>query len=279
MSDSLLLCTDLDRTLLPNGDAPESPRARELFSLLCAQPLVTVVYVTGRDAARVEAARQQYGLPVPDYVVADVGSTIMADDGVRWQAWDDHIAGDWHGLGSVGVQEIVGALPGLARQDDSRQGRFKSSYEVGTPGDLQAVATAVAERLRDEGLIAAVVASHDEVADVGLIDVLPGSAGKGPAIEFLRRHLGLGSADTVFAGDSGNDLDVLAGPLPAVLVANAASVVREQAVREAAILGHADLLYLAGGGVLGLNGNYAAGILEGVLHYHPAWAKVLEEAT
>ena len=30
----LLLCTDLDRTLLPNGTAPESPRARALFRFL-----------------------------------------------------------------------------------------------------------------------------------------------------------------------------------------------------------------------------------------------------
>ena len=28
-------------------------------------------------------------------------------------------------------------------------------------------------------------------------------------------------------------------------------------------------LYLAHGGFLGMNGNYSAGILEGVAHYHP----------
>ncbi len=46
-------------------------------------------------------------------------------------------------------------------------------------------------------------------------------------------------------------------------------------MREAEILGNADLLHLAKGGVLGMNGNYAAGILEGVLHFHPAWEKAL----
>ena len=29
-------------------------------------------------------------------------------------------------------------------------------------------------------------------------------------------------------------------------------------------------LYVAQGGYLGMNGNYSAGILEGVAHYHPA---------
>ena len=34
MSACLLLCTDLDRTLLPNGEQPESPQARTLFARL-----------------------------------------------------------------------------------------------------------------------------------------------------------------------------------------------------------------------------------------------------
>ena len=279
MSGPLLLCTDLDRTLLPNGDALESPRARELFRRLCAQPRVTLVYVTGRDIDRVAAARQQYDLPEPDRVIADVGTTIASPDGTRWSEWDAHISGDWGGRQSMDLHLVVGDLPGLVLQDASRQGRFKLSYEVRSPGDLSALAAEVAQRLRDAGLVVFVVPSFDEIAGVGLIDVLPGKAGKGPAIDFLRRHLGLRTADTVFAGDSGNDLDVLVGPLPAVLVANAAPEVRDRAVHEAGTLGHADLLHLARGGVLGLNGNYAAGIIEGVLHYHPGWAAILEEST
>ena len=47
----LLLCTDLDRTLIPNGTQPESPRARELFKRLVSHEEVTLVYVTGRHLA------------------------------------------------------------------------------------------------------------------------------------------------------------------------------------------------------------------------------------
>ncbi len=43
-----LLCTDLDGTLIPNGAAVESPRARELFRVLAERGEVTLVYVTGR---------------------------------------------------------------------------------------------------------------------------------------------------------------------------------------------------------------------------------------
>jgi hypothetical protein len=42
----------------------------------------------------------------------------------------------------------------------------------------------------------------------------------------------------------------------------------EQATAEARRLGTAEHLYLARGGFLGMNGNYSAGILEGIGHFH-----------
>ena len=56
MSERLLICTDLDRTLLPNGVQPESPGARRRFAALASRPEVTLVYVTGRHRALVEQA-------------------------------------------------------------------------------------------------------------------------------------------------------------------------------------------------------------------------------
>ena len=40
MPERLLLCTDLDRTLIPNGPQPESPGARAHFATLAAEQLV-----------------------------------------------------------------------------------------------------------------------------------------------------------------------------------------------------------------------------------------------
>jgi len=80
---------------------------------------------------------------------------------------------------------------------------------------------------------------------------------------------GFSLQQTVFCGDSGNDLEVLASPIPAVLVANARPEIRRQAGTLAEEAGCKEQLYVARGGFLGMNGNYRGGMLEGIAHYHP----------
>ena len=109
----------------------------------------------------------------------------------------------------------------------------------------------------------------DDLKGIGLLDILPARASKVHAVEALRSLHGLECATTVFCGDSGNDMEVLASPIPAVLVANARPDVRESALRLADEEGNGDRLYCARGGFMGMNGNYCAGILEGVAHFHP----------
>jgi len=60
--------------------------------------------------------------------------------------------------------------------------------------------------------------------------------------------------------------------VPSVLVANAAQAVRAEAVQRASAMGNERALYLARGGYLGMNGNYSAGILEGVNYFYPEFA-------
>lgn len=47
----ILLCSDLDRTLLPNGEQPESPEARLLLNKLARRPELTLAYVSGQHKA------------------------------------------------------------------------------------------------------------------------------------------------------------------------------------------------------------------------------------
>lgn len=277
MSPSLLLCTDLDRTLLPNGAQPESARARPLFKKLAARPDVVLAYVSGRNQGLIQEAVAEYELPLPDYVVADVGSSIYAVGESGWQLsehWAQALAAEWHGLETDALHRLLEDLPGLRLQEASSQTRFKLSYYA-PPEAAGGVVAEARARLAAKNLRAELIWSVDETTGTGLLDIVPANASKRFAVEFLRRELGLGYDRTLFAGDSGNDLQVMASPIPSVLVANATEQVRAGA-REAAQI-HGYPVYLAQGGYLGMNGCYSAGILEGVAHYHPPLGAWLEQ--
>jgi len=273
MSARLLLCTDLDRTLLPNGEQPESPPARALFARLAARPGVTLVYVTGRHRALVQAALDEYQLPRPAHVIADVGTSLYDVGPVAWQHnhnWQVEIAADWAGTTHAQLVALFAGMTQLELQEPDKQNDFKLSYYLALEVDRLALMARMQELLQDRGVRASLIWSIDELQQVGLLDVLPAGATKLHALDFLRTRLGFGLAETLFAGDSGNDLPVLASNIPAVLVANASEAVRMAALQQATALGHQAALYLARGGFQGMNGNYSAGILEGLAHFLPA---------
>lgn len=273
MSDGrLLLCTDLDRTLLPNGRPLESPLARERFARFVQRPSITLAYVSGRHRELVEEAIAAYAIPHPNWLIADVGTTLHRAVPGGWEpqmAWQELIGADWQGRIAADLLPLFADLAALTLQEPARQGRHKLSFHVPLEADIATLELEMRERLNRHGLAASLIHSLDEQAGIGLLDVLPERATKLEAVEFLMRREGFVAAETVFAGDSGNDLPVLSSALPAVLVANAHRDTIARARIESRRNGTEAQLYLARGGFLGMNGNYAAGILEGIAHFHP----------
>lgn len=275
MTASLFVCTDLDRTLMPNGLQPESPEARPLFRVVASKPGVTVAYVSGRSQALQHEAIQRYGLPQPDFAIGDVGTTVYRIHGGRWEPWEDwsrEIAQDWQDVRSDELSALVGEPAPLRLQEPERQNDFKLSYYAPADFDARAYREWLQETLAARGaaeLRIAVVWSVDETRRLGLLDLIPDRATKLHAVEFLIRALDRDRARTLYAGDSGNDLPVLASSIPSVLVRNAREDVRREALRLAEANRHGARLYLARGGLKGMNGNYAAGLLEGMVHFFP----------
>lgn len=272
MQIRLLLCTDLDRTLLPNGPQEESSGARDRFSQLAAQPGVTLVYVTGRHRRLVEDAIEEYRLPQPDYVIADVGSTICEihqHDWHYWEKWQQEISPDWAGKSHDEIHALFSSSLLLKLQEQTKQNTYKLSYYVPPGADHEALMSEMHSILLKNKIRANLIWSIDELSGTGLLDVLPARANKRHAIEFLMQQLGFDLSNTIFAGDSGNDLAVLTSPIMSVLVANASDAVRHEAKQLALNLGQTDALYFAHGSFFGMNGNYSAGILEGIAHYMP----------
>lgn len=268
----ILICTDLDRTLLPNGRQEESSSARPLFRQLVSRPEIQLVYVSGRDKQLLLEAIETYDIPLPDYAISDVGTTIYTLNNHDWRIWDkwhQEIASDWGTHTQRSLAELLQDLKELRLQEDSKQGKYKLSYYANEQTDTAGLFREIDTRFRNRDIRASLIWSIDETTHTGLLDVLPRSANKLHAIRFLMEQRNYSPQQVVFAGDSGNDLEVLCSDIQSVLVANASAEVRQQAAERARTNGLDSQLYLARGGFLGMNGRYAAGILEGVAHYLP----------
>lgn len=277
-SNSIFLCSDMDRTLLPNGDQEESPAARECFRRVCARPEIILAYVSGRRSALQKEAIKEYGLPTPNFSVGDVGTSIyrVREDGEWTQEsdWHRQIAESWRGLTAEDLARLLTDVKEIRLQEPEAQGPFKLSYYAPDNIDKERLLGEVKRRLEERQVKAGLIWSVDETCRQGLLDILPERASKRHAVEYLKGLVGVPDDAVVYAGDSGNDLAVLTSGIPSVLVANATAEVREEARREVESQGLAAKLYFARGGFLGMNGNYAAGILEGLAHFRPecrAW--------
>ena len=268
----VLLCSDLDRTILPNGAQPESPQARPLLRAIARHPELTLVYVSGRHLGLLQQAIADYDIPLPDYAIGDVGSTIYevkAGQWHPWTDWEDEIAFDWRGVSHDELAELFADIEALKLQEPEKQNTHKLSYYTSVNIERQELFETMYSRLDEQGVGASLIWSVDEEAGAGLLDVLPKSATKLGAIRFLMRRKGFTEKNTVFAGDSGNDLPVLLSGLQSVLVKNAHQDVVDELRQKMDCSAIKDKFYFARGGVMGMNGNYSAGVLEGLVHFIP----------
>jgi len=170
----LLLCTDLDRTLIPNGPQPESANARKWFDQLVSRDDVSLVYVTGRDKTLIINAIQNYHLPSPDFVIADVGSAIYQLNNTNWDqiiSWDADISGDWNGKSSTELQALLKDFRDIRMQEYSKQKVHKLSYYVPLYTDHVKVIGEINACFNQEGIKANLIWSVDEAANIGLLDI------------------------------------------------------------------------------------------------------------
>jgi len=279
MIKPLLLCCDLDRTVLPNGLQKASPEAMPLFCKLSSHPQITLAYVTGRSLGLTQKAITNWQLPLPAVAATDVGSTIYTVGcGQAWENWSDwqtYITKDWNGHTVDEIATALNDIPHLTKQPEDRQTNFKLCYFAPSDSDGERIKHEVLERLSPMDVNAEVIWSVDETIPVGLIDIVPARATKQGAVSFLMTKLGFDQTNTLFAGDSGNDLPVITGPLKSILVANASPEVRATALQHATDNKNDTSLYIAQGGFKGMNGMYTAGILEGINHFFPEVSQII----
>ena len=277
----ILLGCDLDRTIIPNGIQKESPLARPLLRRLVQCPNIYLAYVSGRSQKLILDAIEKFYLPVPNYAIGDVGTTLYQILNGNWQLSDDwsaEIGQDWDSLDREELTLLLGGIKEIQLQEPEKQSRYKLSYYTDQNVDYQALDMNIRGRLAKPGVRVSIIWSVDEIGEIGLLDIIPARANKLQAIRFLMQQEQFPEEHTVFAGDSGNDLDVLTSGLQAILVKNAAGDVRKQALDALSRKCMTNRLYLPQGNYLGMNGNYAAGVLEGLVHFIPDTAELIARA-
>jgi hypothetical protein len=268
----------MDRTIIPNGFEPEHPDARKRFKQFCSNAGVTLVYVTGRHIALVKHAIHNYALPEPSYIISDVGTKVYQMINNQWSEmpeWITEIDKDWKGYNALDIRQFFSPITELILQESSKQNTHKLSYYLPLYLDNDDVIRRMKSLLANIEIDVSIVWSLDEPKNTGLIDILPRHATKLHAIEFLQKKLDYSLEEVIFAGDSGNDLPVLSSQINSVLVDNASNDIKFEAQQLAAVSGNADSLYIANSSQLEMNGNYSAGVLEGVWHYAPEFRDLL----
>ena len=273
MTKRLLICTDLDRTLIPNGPEPASPGAHEHFAALAAHQQVELAYVSGRNEDLIEEAIIENDLPTPDFVIGDVGTTIYhvgsEHDWKPQTRWEAIIGRDWGNRSHADLEALLADMPALQLQEPDRQNLYKLSYYVSLHHDQDSIEEEIFRHMDQLNVRVRLIWSIDQPEGTGLLDIVPQRASKFHAIKALMEQQGYGYPETVFCGDCGNDLEVLVSPVQAVVVANALPEIKEQARAMADAAGNSAQLFVACGGFMGMNGNYRAGMLEGIAHYCP----------
>jgi sucrose-6F-phosphate phosphohydrolase len=262
-----ILATDLDRTLLPNGSWPADSGAIDLFNELTARHEVQVVYVTGRNLRLTEDAIREYGIRHPHVLIGDVGTSIRkyAQDGwVAHTGWNAHVSRTSPGWDVDTIRSVVAGVKGLTQQEREHCGPFKQSYYVDHDRH-ETILEAVEERIKGK-FDEVIVYSHDSRSGKGLLDLLPRSATKQTALEYIADELGIHRTDVVFCGDSGNDVFPLTAGFSGVLVRNADDQLLAS-VKLATAANPQLQVYLAQGDFKDLNGYYTSGVIEGAYHY------------
>ena len=267
-----ILCTDLDRTLIPNGNQPNDDGSILALHSLFDEIDLKLVYVSGRDINLIDQAIEQYQLPAPDFAITDVGSQIYQRNNISWQInehWRSTLQDSWDETKIVKINREISSLKDIRAQQPEKQSKFKSSFYFSAELNITELNKTIIHIINSYNFSANIILSTDESTGTGLLDLIPKNASKNLALQFLAQKELFNVGKLVFSGDSGNDMSVFSSQFKAILVNNAEPDVKDLATKIANENNVTDNIYLAQGDFFGLNGNYCSGILEGMAYFFP----------
>lgn len=224
-----MLATDLDGTFL-GGD--EHQRSELYAELVQRADDILLIFVTGRDLDFIADLIAQPGMPAPDMIIGDVGTTIVrGHDFSPVAAVQDWVDGRWNHA-SEQVLALLADEPGLELQPIMGSRRVSYYYD---PATLQA---STITKIEDAGF--------DVITSADLfLDVLPKGIAKGPTLMRLVDAFDLPDHRVLVAGDTLNDLSLFHTGLRGVAVGNSEPALID-AIADLPDIHHSDLPGCAG---------------------------------
>ncbi len=282
-----ILATDLDGTLIPVTPMPpaaveksecratESDEATTSDSALAERAAlatfrrlsdagkIEIIFVTGRHPSSVIGVISDEGLPSPQWIICDVGTTILrrvCDQPYHpIEAYVNHLDSIIGQFTTVHLRSKIFQPADLSPQEDEKQGRHKLSYYCEAAKLVDHVAK-IDSQIEQLCAPYRTVGSVDPFNGDGLIDLLPLGTDKSSALEWWANRRVASKDQIVFAGDSGNDFAALTSGFRAILVGNADRELAARVVEHHQHRGTVDRIYIA-------TGRATAGVLEGCIEY------------
>ncbi len=199
---------------------------------------------TGRRLDDALDTLRKYNIPEPGVLITGQGTEIhYAPNLTQDTVWARHIDYLWN---PQAVRDILKEIPGLEMQPKRHQSAFKISYYIDPKvADVHEIRQTL---LRNEQTVN-IVFSFGQ-----FLDVLPIRASKGLALRWCADQLGFPLKNTLVAGVTGDDADMLRGNTLGTVVDN-------RHLAELSELANVENIYFS-------KSSNAAGILEALDHYH-----------
>ena len=232
--------SDLDQNLL--GD----PKSMGEFASFIRDNKKCICFgiATGRRMDSALNLLKRNKIPLPDVLISSLGTEIhYAPNLTRDTAWREHIDHLWK---PERIKRILNEVTGLRLQPKIEQSRFKISYYIDPT-----IAPDISE-------INKLFHQHDITINISFsfgqfLDIVPVRASKGLALRWFSEQWNIPLENTLTAGGSGADEDMMRGNTLAVVVAN-----RHE--EELSDLVDIERIYFS-------KSPFAAGIMEAIDHY------------
>lgn len=238
-----MLSTDVDGTLM--GNASALLRFKQTWEGLDPAQRPLLCYNSGRLTDDLIELIELEPLPVPDYLICGVGTSIYDYRGRKSiKSFHDILDEGWD---LEAIEGLLRDLPGIAKQPKRFQNAYKSSWYL--PEASSEMITEIEQEIERHGFDLNVVYSSQRD-----LDILPKYANKGNALSWLLKHLKIPREETLAAGDTGNDSAMFHEKgIRGIIVGNAQPELHEATV---------------GLPVYRAEGSSADGVLEGLLHFN-----------